>query len=287
MKKFILLLTFVLLLNIVVLAQEEDNTVNSNNNNNNLLREYDGNPHLNTPGLSVYKPNYILPFTRSTFDDDRVFEGKLFSKTAYEVKFQLSAKQQLFCVNNLGAYIGYSQKSFWQAYYVEDSRPFRESNYNPELFLKYIFNKNFAVDFGGEHESNGGREPLSRSWNRIYIWPHFHSKYISINFKLWYRIPEKDKENPGDTEGDENPDIHEYYGYSELGINLNLFKCQISTLSRYNFKTKKGGFQADLSIPTFYTSAFIQFQYWGGYGESLIDYNIFQHKVGVGLMLSR
>jgi phospholipase A1/A2 len=228
-----------------------------------------------------------LPFTRSNKEGEQLYKNEIFSREHYEVKFQLSAKQQLFKINNFGLYIAYSQKSFWQAYYLEDSRPFRESNYNPELFLKYFFRKNLAIDFRGEHESNGGREPLSRSWNRIYIWPHFHSKNISINYKLWYRIPEKERKSPDDPEGDENPDIHKYLGYSKLGINFDFHNCQIAKTSHCNFKHKKVGFQLDLSIPTFLTSACLQFQYWGGYGESLIDYNVFQHKIGLDLILSR
>lgn len=64
-------------------------------------------------------------------------------------------------------------KSFWQVYTGDASRPFRETNYRPELF--YFTPTSWQplggstwLGFGIEHESNGQRQELSRSWNRVY-----------------------------------------------------------------------------------------------------------------------
>ncbi|MBK7190401.1 MAG: phospholipase A [bacterium] len=43
--------------------------------------------------------------------------------------FQLSFKQAL---GGTGLYFGYTQISFWQAYDVQNSSPFRGTDYNPD-----------------------------------------------------------------------------------------------------------------------------------------------------------
>jgi Outer membrane phospholipase A len=49
-----------------------------------------------------------------------------------ELVFQLSFKLKLLhWPDDGGLYVGYTQKSFWQAYNAQDSRPFRETDYNP------------------------------------------------------------------------------------------------------------------------------------------------------------
>ena len=244
------------------------------------IGQYAGN--TDSSSFGAYKKNYILPVTWAEPLDDRLEK---------EIKFQISVKQTAFTVQGFELYLAYTQKSFWQAYDLSDSRPFRETNYNPELFVR---SPNYKTkfgrlngDFGLEHESNGMREPYSRSWNRVYFRFGYCYNFFVTQYKIWYRLPESEKKYAGDPEGDENPDIHKYYGYGELRISLNFEKTQLAFLGRLNTVEKKGALEVDISYPLPGDSMFGYIHYWNGYGESLIDYNRYITKVGIGLLFVR
>ena len=120
-------------------------------------------------------------------------------------------------------YFGFTLTSFWQLYNSEASKPFRETNYEPEIFwqetadysvLGYKFNT-FQVGFN--HMSNGQSGLQSRSWNRLFASIVFSDNDDIYYLKTWYRIPEDEKEDPLDPTGDDNPDIEDYYGRMEFG----------------------------------------------------------------------
>jgi len=239
-----------------------------------------------------YKPNYVLIYTENPDAEDK----KIPSSDA-DVKFQFSIKKELGTFDSGVFYLGYTQKSFWRMYDVEDSRPFRESNYNPELFFRLaditVGDTVYRGDIGFEHESNGNKEPLSRSWNRSYVKPGVlfnlsDDSSLGLALKIWYRFPEPEKENPDDTRGDENPDIEKYYGNSELYIDLSYTDVLLSLMGRHNFEEKRGAFQLDLSFPSyFFDNVYWHFQYWEGYGESLLYYNQKINRYGFGFMFAR
>ncbi len=229
-------------------------------------------------GFTAHRSNYLIPRTISDHYEDR---------EKYETKFQISVKQRFLRFYGWAWYIAYTQKSFWQAYNISDSRPFRENNFNPETFIRTKMWNGWRFDLGAEHESNGKALPDSRSWNRIYFTPYFENQYLIFSLKSWYRIPEREKRYPDDPEGDENPDILHYYGYGELGLTLKIADLHLATMSRWNFAHRKGAFQADLSYPLRINSMYLFVQYWEGYGESLIDYDLRQRKIGLGFMFTR
>ena len=234
-----------------------------------------------TDGFSAHKQNYMLPFAYSSNHDGR--DGK-------EIKFQISIKQRLLKFYGWAFYFGYTQKSFWQAYDFRDSRPFRENNFNPEFLLRTKMWYGIRTDLGFEHESNGQTQATSRSWNRIYLTPYFENSRFIAFVKGWYRLEERKSRGAADPGGDENPGIQKYYGYGELGLTLKLPELDniwISTVTRWNPAHMKGSVQADLSIPLPVNSTKILVQYWEGYGESLIDYNVYQRKIGIGLSFTR
>ena len=171
--------------------------------------------------VESYKPNFGLPKAW----DDLPHRDKVISKTGDlevvdraepEIKFQFSFNAVLVAdswYSRFPLYFAYTQKSFWQAYHTERSRPFRENNYNPELFLDYsrdpkLTNKRYGVILGlAEHESNGQIELFSRGWSRSYLQPYFVTDrsfmFIDgafLSFKIWNRWDE----NP---ETDDNPDL--------------------------------------------------------------------------------
>jgi phospholipase A1/A2 len=231
-------------------------------------------------GLSAHKANYVLPVSYSPdLDGDK-----------FEMLFQISAKQRLFARN---LFFAYTQKSVWQFYSPDQSAPFRDTVYSPEVFYRWRPGDNayryWGADFGLEHESNGQPLPLSRSWNRLYVAPFQARGRQLVHLKLWYRIPEDRKDAPDDARGDDNPDIHRYYGYGELRYQRQFGdEGRLAALMlRGNPATGKGAVELILSQPNSGRSLFYCVSLWHGYGESLIDYNRSLTRLGVGVMLSR
>ncbi|MCP3922049.1 MAG: phospholipase A [Desulfobacterales bacterium] len=245
--------------------------------------------------FSAHKPNYILIYNSYHQADD-----KSFPSTEDEIKFQFSFKHNLMWLDFGNLYFGYTQKSFWQIYDDENSRPFRETNYNPEIFFRTAELSGLSLDIGVEHESNGGTVEYdsggnavdkSRSWNRAYLSPKYKyeiskSSFFQIELKMWDQIDENNKSSNTNELGDENSDIDSYYGSKELRLKLKLDDLIVSTMSRRNFTSKRGAFQLDVSYPI-YTGLYLHLQFFEGYGESLIDYNNSKTTYGVGLMFTR
>lgn len=232
-------------------------------------------------GFSSHKANYILPLTWSDINDGR---------DRKEIKFQVSVKQRLLKFYGWAFFLGYTQKSFWQAYDKSQSRPFRENDFNPEIFLRTKMWFGIRCDLGFEHESNGRDVPSSRSWNRIYLLPYYENDRLAIYIKNWYRLREKKKNNPEDVNGDDNPGIHKYYGYGEMGLRLKfpeLKDLSISAVGRFNPRHKKGAIEINAVFPGLISSMGLMVQYFDGYGESLIDYNVRQRKIGVGVSFTK
>lgn len=230
-------------------------------------------------GLSTHKPMYVMPVTWSPD-----FDGK-----HTEVQFQISAKQRLFGYN---LYFGYTQKSMWQLYNKKDSAPFRETDYNPEVFYRWTPDpavwKHWGADIGFEHESNGKELPDSRSWNRIYIAPFQARGHHLAYFKFWYKLPERERTDPNDAEADDNPDIDRYMGYGELHFQRQFGRQQQAWLMlRGNPASGRGAVQLNYSWPSQDDSFFYCVNVWHGYGETLIDYNTSITRLGVGVMFAR
>jgi phospholipase A1 len=237
----------------------------------------DGFFHRLSRGFSLHKENYLLPLT---------WGNTAVSSRDAELKYQFSFKQQIYD----GLFFAYTQKSFWRILDQEESRPFRETNYNPELFWRLLRPAPswgaWGGDLGIEHESNGNREPTSRSWNRVYLAPFVEYGRLRAELKLWRRLSEEKKKTPEDTTGDENPDISDFYGYGELRLAyVNRWQHGAAVMTRWNFATDKGAVQLDYSVPTGTKNLFVYGQLWSGYGESLIDYNRSLTRYGIGVLI--
>ena len=229
-------------------------------------------------GLQPHKLNYALALMRDSVEppDERQED---------EAKFQISLKTEIYC----GFYVAYTQKSFWQIYDGPHSRPFRESNYNPELFYDWRIPFDDAsitiLRIGAEHESNGQTIDRTRSWNRAYVWPSFKAGSYSAGIKVWSRFPEDKKTSATDTQGDENPEIVDYMGNVEAyGAWRPLNSLELTAMVRKGKLDHSGTYELNvftdfgLGWPTIRLMA----QYFSGYGESLFDYNHRVDKVGVG-----
>ena len=248
--------------------------------------------------LKSYKPIYVLfaNYTNnvnntptSDAPDHSITEPMPLNDT--ELKFQFSVKSKV--IRNIfgkkiggSVWAGYTQTSRWQLYNGDLSRPFRETNYEPELMLivptKYnLFGLSGVYSgVGLNHQSNGRGNPLSRSWNRVIFQFGWETKKLSIVLKPWIRIQE-------DTEDDDNPNIEDYMGRGELMLAYKKGRHNISFIGRHSLRTgneNRGGIFINYSIRA-YDNLKIFTQFFHGYGESMIDYNHKQTTIGIGLSL--
>jgi phospholipase A1 len=239
--------------------------------------------------LSTHRQNYILPLTYNNHLNRKPYDAAGENEPDYvEVKFQISFKvllwEKMFWGNG-DLFFAYTQLSFWQLYDKEMSSPFRETNYEPEIFLKFDtdFNvlglTNRLITIGFDHESNGRGGDLSRSWNRIFaVFAADHGNFV-IALKPWYRIPEDDDD-------DDNPNIEKYMGYGELLGAYRLKKHVFSLMLRNNLRrSNKGAVEVGWSYGLT-TNLRLYAQYFNGYGESLVDYDHSVNRIGIGVMLN-
>ncbi len=238
--------------------------------------------------VKPYRMNYLLPITY----DNVSHIGRKNIETKFQISFKKILAKNIFGLDDK-LFLGYTQTSWWQT--SEKSSPFRETNYMPELFMFFPYIHKYsplkAYKIGILHQSNGRGKELSRSWNRVYMSGIFQTKGIFIVPRVWYRIPEHAKKDINDTSGDDNPDIYDYLGYGDLKISYPYKKNLFSLLLRNNLKfngRNRGAVQFDWTFPLPWISdTFGYLQIFSGYGESLIDYNKRNDKIGLGFSITR
>ena len=206
-----------------------------------------------------------------------------------EAKFQLSLKAKALenILNTNGdLWFGYTQTSHWQIFNAENSRPFRETNYEPEASLIFPTDYNFfglngrLLGFTLDHQSNGRSTPLSRSWNRAMLNIGLEHEDWVVMLRPWYRIPE-------DKSGDDNSDMSNYIGRGDIQITHRWNGHEFSLMLRHSLKggaDSHGAAQFDWSFPIHNNLRGFA-QIFTGYGESLIDYNYDSTSVGLGISL--
>lgn len=218
-----------------------------------------------------YKDNYLV-FGRMRMDDGSV----PFSGEELDTKFELGLTFSLFEGRRnfdflAPLHVGYSQKSWWDI--AEDSAPFREHNYNPEIY--WLFNQPqrplvgrfpFVDIIGIEHQSNGQDGLESRSWDRVYMQKEFYLlPQLSIGVKLW-DILSRDDAN--------NDDIRKYLGTHQLSV---IFRPNDRTNLRWRLQQGNDVDKLSYTFDVYYrrpnvNGAFFV-QYHDGYGEALATYN--------------
>lgn len=243
--------------------------------------------NINPFTISQHKRNYILPITYITNPTPDTGDN-------IEAKYQISIKLPFYLEqdNNSGLFVGFTTTSYWQLYNSNLSKPFRATDYEPEIFyswanelsiLGFKFN---GIQLGFNHQSNGQSNEFSRSWNRLFASVLFSDETSLYYFKAWYRIPEGDKETTLSVDGDDNPDITDFLGNIELGYGTKWGDFELMGKLRNNLKVddNKGSIELNISYPI--TDNYdILVQYFNGYGDSLIDYNRHQSRIGLGMQL--
>jgi phospholipase A1 len=132
-----------------------------------------------------------------------------------------------------------------------------------------------------------GRVWRTRRWNRAYGQVRFYGDHVRIDVRPWYRVPERQKASPEDTRGDDNPDILRYLGNGELSLEYQNGKADFVLTGWNNLRSSPnyGAIQLDV-IYALDKQFRLYVQYFSGYGESLIDYNRYQERIGAGVMFA-
>lgn len=246
--------------------------------------------------LRAYKPVYLLPVFW-TSDKNQTPSSPNPANTvttpqsldSLETKFQLSFKtkavENLFGDNG-DIWMGYTQSSRWQTYNSDNSRPFRETNYEPEVLM--VFRNGYRLPGGWHgrmaavginHQSNGRGDPLSRSWNRVMFNFGFDRDDWALMVRPWVRI--------SDGSDDDNPDIEDYMGRGDMTLTHVRGNHEFSLMARHTLRggdRSRGALQFDWGFPI-HRNFRGHLQIFDGYGESLIDYNHKATYVGLGISL--
>jgi len=241
----------------------------------------------------AYKPVFLLPLTwtdsmnrtpTSPAPDHSVTTP--LDLDTVEMKYQISFKAKLWdgiLGSPLKLWGGYTQSSRWQVFNAAQSRPFRETDYEPEVIVSWpLDHTGFGwrlrqVSLSLNHQSNGRAPPLSRSWNRLIGEAGFEIGEWTVQLRPWVRLNE-------DAASDDNPDISDYAGRGEVLITTKLGKNVLALQLRHSLRggdRSHGAALLDWSYPLG-GALHLYVQWFTGYAESLIDYNHRQNKLGVG-----
>lgn len=221
--------------------------------------------------LSINEPMYFVAGGNANGS------GDLTSRFQISFKYRMFSEQGLF-VKHLPwlekFHLGYTQTSLWNL--SADSKPFEDTTYRPSFFWE-LNTPQFGWKpdywrFGYEHESNGQAGDESRSVDTLFIQPAWSfdigDKNLVIAPKLSTYI----------NRGDENDDVVDYRGRSELTIRYGSDDGFLASLTtRYGLQ-RFGNAQLDLSYPIrqkIFSRAggYIYLQFFHGYGESLLNYD--------------
>lgn len=245
--------------------------------------------------VRAHRPMYLLPlwynsspnYTPSTPSQPakaRYDEGDKKIESKLQISFKTKIAEDLF-KTRADLWFGYTQQSNWQVYNHTFSAPFRNTDYEPELFITQPVKA--ALPGGGQlrvlgaglvHQSNGQEDPLSRSWNRIYATAGMEWGKLTVLPRIWWRVPDHDD--------DDNPDINDYMGYGDVRLQYRFDNTQtLGSTLRLNPKTGKGAAQIHYTFPVAgKLKGYVQGYY--GYGENMLDYNHKHKSIGIGLMMN-
>jgi phospholipase A1 len=231
------------------------------------------------PSFGMYKDNYFIT---------GVPINEKITKHTADVKFQISVRQYLFknlLPSNSTLLLTYTQKSFWNLY--EESAPFQDNNYNPGLVLiKPIIIKNRlygAINIALEHESNGEDGLKSRGWNYLMLSGiYFYNPCFSVQAKVWNGILSKADEEHGEVG---NPDLFKYRGYGMFVLNYRSLNDKFGASLVINPCAKNVNSQLEVSYKPNKRNQYIFLQWYQGYCENMLEYNLYFSMLRVGICI--
>jgi phospholipase A1 len=208
-------------------------------------------PFVFTP----HRSNYVLPmsYRDNIFDYNSLIpNGGGINQDNVELEFQLNIKVLVWesiLTNNGSLNVGYTNRSFWQAYNSLASSLFREANHESEPILSFandwqwlgLTNVSNQIIFN--RQSNGRSEPISRRWNRLMLNFIFERDRFAMSFKPWHRLKEEQAD-------DNNSDIEKYLGHFEWMGAYQWHNRTLSLMLRNNMRSdNKGAIELGWSFP--------------------------------------
>lgn len=175
--------------------------------------------------LRPYKTLYVMPFSYTSHINkapppDAAGRSSAAQEglSGVEAKFQFSLKTKVLenlMGDNGDLWLGYTQSSRWQVYNnKEPSRPFRETNYEPEAML--VFRTNYEV-LGFKGSMAGIAKPPVQ-WPRPAAVAQLELGHCPVRrrdwmvfLRLWWRMPENGT-------ADDNLGIENYMGRGEMTV---------------------------------------------------------------------
>jgi phospholipase A1/A2 len=258
-----------------------------------------------TFGIRGFRPISLAVATANTVSRQPTSENPLNNATTStdyrttEARLQLSVRtkvaQGLFAYGARGMdslWLAYSQLSYWQVFTPALSRPFRNTDHEPEiLYVTPVQGEQAGAwrlrlaGLGLVHQSNGQSLPLSRSWNRVYLMAGAEHDAVQVQARLWNRIDEG--------HNDDNPRISDYVGRGELVMRWSPDRQNLFAFTgRHGLRS---GSKGSARLEWFRTLADpgvglpsglrLHTQLFSGYGETLIDYNRNRTVFSIGLSL--
>jgi len=259
-----------------------------------IERSWSFNPDSDRYLIKLYRPNYLNPVRYQSRTNAKPFtplfnlpESLENDLDKVEATFQISFKSRLWATDNrrFGFWFAYTQLSFWQIYNSENSSPFRDTNYMPELMATWKPGLSFGgfewslLGLGYLHQSNGRADPISRSWDRLVAQIGIEKDNFALLIRPWIRIDDSSSDK-------DNPDITNYYGYGDITAVYKWRGHSFTLMARGNPAEAKGAVRASWMTPKLIGPLRGYLVGFSGYGDTLIDYNFKQNAVSVGFALN-
>lgn len=264
----------ILIIATLVFAEADAQILSSNDqrfDTDSLRRDF-----RNQPYFGLYKDNYFI-FGPSV--------GPKATRQNTNLKFQISIAQRLTNATLPGGtylYLFYTQKCFWNI--LEESLPMTDLNFNPGIGItKPLFVKNRFIgklSFMIEHESNGRDSIWSRSWNKVSLAANIIiDPHLMVYGKLWIPI----------VDGENNKDILKYSGIFQMGMQVTSenrkFTGSVTLVKRKDWKPN---YNTTVELAYRWSTKLNQYiflQYYNGYGEGMLEYNVYKSQLRVGFVI--
>jgi phospholipase A1 len=237
-------------------------------NEEEIRKELDAGPHF-----TAFKDNNGLIGTTV---------GSKSTSENSDAKYQLSIMQRLTDSNllwNSHLFFQFTLTSYLNVF--EPSFPLHDISINPGFGLnKYLFKDGKYIGQGYlmiEHESNGFDSIQSRSWNKVSVAMTIQmTKNWEFQAKGWIPI----------VDGRYSQHILRYQGLFFVGSNFstNNKRVNLSMMFTPTYRNRIGvNSQLELNCRVLKKQpVYVIMQYYNGYGENLLDYNVYKSRLRFG-----